>query len=230
MPPTTVAPGTVGRTISPLRPSGKVDIGGVNHEARSAGEWVDAGRPVIVVRTDAFNLVVRLATPEEVAAADAAPQRLATPLVAPVRQRWSARSQLLLASAVWGTILGAWALTVAAWFSGSTGSGMDWLHRAGQAVAFGLAFVLYADCLCPIARQFAPNHSLKYYHLPWWLLAAAWFVTLPTVGATTGAAVGIGSSTWAAWLGAAGCGLVLPFLLFCGYNVVFLVWFRLFGD
>jgi membrane-bound serine protease (ClpP class) len=53
-----VAPGTVGRASTPLRPSGKVEIGGTLHEAVAVGGMVEPGQRVVVVRSTAYALEV----------------------------------------------------------------------------------------------------------------------------------------------------------------------------
>ena len=55
----TVPLNATGETITALRPTGKVLIGDVAHEARSEGGWVDPGRSVLVVGSDACGLIVR---------------------------------------------------------------------------------------------------------------------------------------------------------------------------
>jgi len=51
--------GDIGRTVTALRPSGSVEIGGVRRSARSEGTYIDAGRDVIVVRGEIPSFVVR---------------------------------------------------------------------------------------------------------------------------------------------------------------------------
>lgn len=58
--------GTSGRTVGPLRPTGRVRIGDETFEARSEGSWVDADVDVVVVGQSPFGLVVRLRTEAEV--------------------------------------------------------------------------------------------------------------------------------------------------------------------
>ena len=53
-----VAPGTVGRASTPLRPSGKVEIGGELHEAIAIGAMVEPGQEVTVVRATPYALEV----------------------------------------------------------------------------------------------------------------------------------------------------------------------------
>jgi hypothetical protein len=53
-----VLPGTPARSVTPLRPSGKVSIGGSTFDARASGQWIDAHQPVSVHRVDGFGLVV----------------------------------------------------------------------------------------------------------------------------------------------------------------------------
>lgn len=51
--------GDVGRALSPLGPSGAVELAGVRHDARSDGRFVPAGAEVEVVRADPTGFVVR---------------------------------------------------------------------------------------------------------------------------------------------------------------------------
>jgi hypothetical protein len=51
--------GDTGRAVAPMSPSGKVEIGGVRHDARSEGMFIPAGARCVVVRADATGLVVR---------------------------------------------------------------------------------------------------------------------------------------------------------------------------
>jgi hypothetical protein len=53
-----VLPGTPARSETPLRPAGKVSIGGSTFDARASGQWIDADQPVLVHRVDGFGLVV----------------------------------------------------------------------------------------------------------------------------------------------------------------------------
>lgn len=53
--------GDVGRAVSALRPSGVAEIRGVRHEVRSDGGWIDAGCPVVVIASDSFSVIVKLA-------------------------------------------------------------------------------------------------------------------------------------------------------------------------
>lgn len=54
-----IHPGTIGKSIGPLRPSGQVEIHGQMHNARSEMEWIDSGKQVVVTRRQADNLIVR---------------------------------------------------------------------------------------------------------------------------------------------------------------------------
>jgi membrane-bound serine protease (ClpP class) len=51
--------GKRGRTTSPLRPAGIVDIEGVRLDVVSEGELVEPGTPVEVIRVDGNRIVVR---------------------------------------------------------------------------------------------------------------------------------------------------------------------------
>ena len=61
-PPTT---GERGRAISPMYPSGKVLIDGVEYTARFKSSFADSGDEVIVVGLDAFGLIVEKPEPHE---------------------------------------------------------------------------------------------------------------------------------------------------------------------
>jgi membrane protein implicated in regulation of membrane protease activity len=47
-----------GRAITPMLPSGKVSIGGVEYSARFKSDFADPGDDVIVLGFDAFGLIV----------------------------------------------------------------------------------------------------------------------------------------------------------------------------
>lgn len=55
----TVPLNATGHAVTALRPTGKVLIGDAGYEARSEGGWVDCGRSVLVVGSDASGLIVR---------------------------------------------------------------------------------------------------------------------------------------------------------------------------
>ncbi len=61
-PPTT---GERGRTITPMYPSGKVLIDGVEYNARFKSGCADSGDEVIVIGLDAFGLIVDKPEPQE---------------------------------------------------------------------------------------------------------------------------------------------------------------------
>ena len=50
--------GAQGRTLTVMRPSGKVLLEGIEYDARLKSGWVDAGEEVIVVGFDTFGLIV----------------------------------------------------------------------------------------------------------------------------------------------------------------------------
>lgn len=50
--------GRTGLTRTPLRPVGKVRIDGISYPARSAGPFIDAAVPVVVVGVEAGELIV----------------------------------------------------------------------------------------------------------------------------------------------------------------------------
>jgi membrane-bound serine protease (ClpP class) len=56
--PARVGPGARGTAITPLRPSGKVEIDGAVHEASAVGGLIDAGEAVVVVRAGPYALEV----------------------------------------------------------------------------------------------------------------------------------------------------------------------------
>ena len=51
--------GDVGRTTTPLRPTGEVEIAGDRHTARIESGWLDAGAEVVVIASDSHGLIVR---------------------------------------------------------------------------------------------------------------------------------------------------------------------------
>ena len=59
------ATGTRGRAITPMYPSGKVLIEGVEYGARLKSGYADSGDEVIVVGLDAFGLIVGKPEPQE---------------------------------------------------------------------------------------------------------------------------------------------------------------------
>jgi hypothetical protein len=59
MPRREVQPGEAGRAAGPLRPGGHIVIAGWRYEARTDGEFLGPDTPVLVVRREAFCLVVR---------------------------------------------------------------------------------------------------------------------------------------------------------------------------
>ena len=59
------ATGTRGRAITPMFPSGKVLIEGVEYGARLKSGYADSGDEVIVVGLDAFGLIVGKPEPQE---------------------------------------------------------------------------------------------------------------------------------------------------------------------
>jgi len=57
--------GERGRAITPMTPSGKVLIRGVEYNARFKSGFADSGDEVIVVALDAFGLLVGKPEPQE---------------------------------------------------------------------------------------------------------------------------------------------------------------------
>jgi hypothetical protein len=64
--------GDTGRAVTPLSPSGYVEIGGVRRSATTEGTFIEPGRAVVVVRGGSPGFVVRAVEPG--APADALPQ------------------------------------------------------------------------------------------------------------------------------------------------------------
>lgn len=59
-----IEPGDKGITLSRLAPIGKARIKGITVEAKSQGEWIDEGTPVVVLRVDSQNVLVEPASTE----------------------------------------------------------------------------------------------------------------------------------------------------------------------
>ncbi|MCH7689034.1 MAG: NfeD family protein [Planctomycetes bacterium] len=57
--------GEHGRAITPMYPSGKVLIDGIEYSARFKSGFADSGDEVIVVGLDAFGLIVGKPEPQE---------------------------------------------------------------------------------------------------------------------------------------------------------------------
>jgi hypothetical protein len=56
--------GEMGRTLTAMRPQGKVNIGGRIHDARSDAFWIDSGVGIVVVNGDHLGVIVRRAEAE----------------------------------------------------------------------------------------------------------------------------------------------------------------------
>jgi hypothetical protein len=67
------AVGSVGRALDRLAPSGQVEVLGTAHSARTGGETIDTGRAILVTGFDPPDLLVREATPADVAQAQLPP-------------------------------------------------------------------------------------------------------------------------------------------------------------
>ena len=52
-------PGDEGITLSRLAPIGKARIKGINVEAKSQDELIDENTPIVVIRVDSYNVIVR---------------------------------------------------------------------------------------------------------------------------------------------------------------------------
>jgi len=57
--------GKTGEAVTPLRPSGTVQIEGKRIDAQTDGDWVEIGAPVTVVRAQGALIVVKRAIQEE---------------------------------------------------------------------------------------------------------------------------------------------------------------------
>ena len=57
--------GARGRVLTPMLPSGRVVIDGVEYQARFRGGWADPGEEIVVVGCDAFGLIVDKPEPQE---------------------------------------------------------------------------------------------------------------------------------------------------------------------
>lgn len=55
----TMAPGTVGQTLCPLNPYGRIEIEGTVHEAKAESGWIAESVDVVVVKSTRFAIVVR---------------------------------------------------------------------------------------------------------------------------------------------------------------------------
>jgi hypothetical protein len=102
--------GSLGQTVGDLRPSGKVRVDDTVYEARSEGQWIDAGRQVVVVSFGPFGLVVREATAAEAAGVAAAEtERVrdeATARNATSRRAWRRSLSIALAGGAAGAAIG----------------------------------------------------------------------------------------------------------------------------
>ncbi len=65
-PGTSPLPGATGRAITPLRPAGKVEIDGENHDVVTQGDFLDRGSLVRVVEVSGNRIVVAPAAPKSV--------------------------------------------------------------------------------------------------------------------------------------------------------------------
>ena len=55
--------GALGRATTPMSPSGKVLVEGIEYGARLESGWADAGEEVVVVGFDTFGLIVAVPDP-----------------------------------------------------------------------------------------------------------------------------------------------------------------------
>jgi membrane-bound serine protease (ClpP class) len=58
------ASGAPGDTKTPLRPAGKVIVDGREYDASSEGPFIEAGRAVVVLRSEGSHLIVRVTAPD----------------------------------------------------------------------------------------------------------------------------------------------------------------------
>jgi hypothetical protein len=73
------AVGSLGRAVSKLAPSGRVEVLGATHPARTAANPIDAGRDILVTGFDPFGLLVREATPADLVPPPSPAPRTAQP-------------------------------------------------------------------------------------------------------------------------------------------------------
>ena len=57
------ATGALGRAITPMMPSGKIMIDGIEYSARFKSGYAESGDEVVVVGVDAFGLIVAVPDP-----------------------------------------------------------------------------------------------------------------------------------------------------------------------
>ncbi|MCM3712873.1 NfeD family protein [Halalkalibacter oceani] len=51
--------GKEGKTLTPFRPTGSIEIDGAQYSATSGGQWIEAGAPIEVVSVDGTRIVVK---------------------------------------------------------------------------------------------------------------------------------------------------------------------------
>lgn len=51
--------GKEGKTITPFRPTGSIEIEGKQYSATSGGQWLESGEPIVVESVDGTRIVVR---------------------------------------------------------------------------------------------------------------------------------------------------------------------------
>lgn len=200
--------GSLGQTVADLRPSGKVDILGSTFEARSEGQWIDAGRPVVVLRFDAFGLVVREASGEEADALAAAARRRHPPEQEPEQPESPRAKQLrFLRHLAEGAILGAILGGVLVWWlrthEGSTPPAWPDIAFVAYGLGFGLAYTL-------MVREFFKTVRVAVSEIcppePGFIVR----LILPTVGCVGGALLGmLADGTQGAIVGAVLTGMFL---------------------
>jgi hypothetical protein len=220
--------GDVGWAVTPLKPSGYVDISGVRYGARSDGAFVEPGTRCVVVRGDPTGLVVRgldpgrppptlpghgeeVRGPEAVFTATAGEVRTAEPL--PWRQRLAAGA--IAAGSLGGAVgLAAAAAGLIFGWVGHVGPGTGAVILAAGAAAgivwaaalfFATGAISAAVGAVTGSREFAPSIVVVFAALLgtavgyWWEYAPG-SPGVAVVGALAGAAVGTAAGYLVRWL------------------------------
>lgn len=125
--------GDVGRAVSPLSPSGAVEVNGARLDARSEGLPIEAGAAVVVLRGDPTGYVVRALVPgakplpnhgEPIRKADF--QMKGADVAEAEREERLARRRELFRQMRWGSVLAATLGMVAGLASALLGTRFDW--------------------------------------------------------------------------------------------------------
>jgi hypothetical protein len=208
--------GEMGRTVTAMRPQGKVNIGGRIHDARSDAFWIDSGVHIVVVNGDHLGVIVRRAEAE--CACEGADWGPLTPLASwqlPIERRASGSNSSandwprfvtgLRESACLGALYG----LVCVAFGFAEAELGDWLVL--RAVAAGLCGAFWGSLLFVIVRTLLRDLG-EFEELTLVTLGLALF------GSTGGTVAGyslwglIGGLTGAV-LGAFALGILVPFFL-----------------